>query len=136
MRILMMMILSVLTMSCATQKQAKPLTPSFIEIRFGNVGGFSGMTNEYLLKQDGKVYKNSNVELNFVNQIKQTEIENIEKQISELNLKNIELNEKGNLTYFIKVQTSTYDKKITWSDQTQNDSIKELYKSLVKTLNK
>lgn len=136
MKTLMIIILSVLTMSCATQKQAKNPTTSFIEIRFGSSGGFSGMTYEYLLNQVGKVYKKSNDKLNLINQIESIEIENIEKQIAELNFKDIELNEKGNMTYFIEVQTSTYENRITWSDQTQNDSIKQFYKSLVKTLKK
>jgi len=136
MKTLMIVILSVLTMSCATQKQAKNRTTGFIEIKFGSSGGFSGMTNEYLLKQDGNVYKNTADKLNFINQIETIEIKNIEKQIAVLNFKHIELNEKGNMTYFIEVQTSTYKNGITWSDQTQNDSIKQFYKSLVQTLKK
>lgn len=136
MKTLMIMILSVLTMSCATQKQTKYQTTSFIEIKFGSSGGFTGMTNEYLIKQDGKVYKNSTDNLTLITQIENSEIENIKKQLTEIDFENIKLNEKGNMTYFIEVQTSTYENRITWSDQTQNDSIKQFYKSLVKTLKK
>lgn len=134
MRTLIIMIFSVLTISCATQKQAKNPTTSFIEIKFGSSGGFSGMTNEYLIKQDGKVYKNTSDSLYLINQIGNSEIESIEKQIVELNFEKLELNEKGNMTYFIELQTSTYKNRIIWSDQTQNDSIKLFYKTLVKTL--
>jgi hypothetical protein len=136
MKTLMILILSVMTISCATQKQAKNPTTSFIEIKFGRSGGFTGMTNEYLIKQVWEVYKNTSDKLSLINQIENSEIENIEKQIVELNFENIKLNEKGNMTYFIEVETSTYKNRITWSDQTQNDSIKQFYKSLAKTLRK
>lgn len=130
------MILSVFTMSCATQKQSKNPTTSFIEIQFGSSGGFTGKTSEYVIKQDGQVYKISDDNLNLINLIENSEIENIKKQLSELDFENIQLNEKGNITYFIELHTSTYNNRIKWSDQTQNDSIKLFYKSLVKTLKK
>ena len=136
MKTLIIMILSVLTFSCATQKQTKNMTTTFIEIKFGSSGGFTGMTNEYLLKQDRKVYKNLSDTLSLINQIENSEIQSINKQLAELDFENLKLNEKGNMTYFIEVHTSTYKNRITWSDQTQNDTIKQFYKSLVKTLKK
>jgi hypothetical protein len=134
MRALIIMIFSVLTISCAIQKQAKIPTVSFIEIKFGSSGGFTGMTMEYLIKQDCKVYKSISDELHLINQLRKSEIARIEKQIEELNFEKLELNEKGNMTYFIELQTSTFKNRVMWSDQTQNDSIKQLYSSLVKTL--
>ncbi|MBN2164656.1 MAG: hypothetical protein JW717_00095 [Marinilabiliaceae bacterium] len=136
MRALVIMILSVLTISCATQKQAKTPTTSFIEIKFGSSGGFTGMTNEYLIKQDGKVFKITSDTLNQLNQIDNSEIKNIDRQIVELEFENLKLRDKGNMTYFIEVQTSNFINKITWTDQTQNDSVRQLYKNLVKTLKK
>lgn len=136
MKTLMILFLSVLTICCATQKQAKNSATSFMEIKFGSSGGFTGMTNEYLIKQDGQVFKNADNKLSLVNRIGKPEIENIEKQIADLNFENINWNEKGNMTYFIEVQTSAYKNRITWSDQTQEDSIIQFYKSLVKTLKK
>jgi hypothetical protein len=59
MKIFRIMILAVVTISCATQKQAENSTTSFIKIKFGSSGGFTGMTHEYLIKNDGKVYKNT-----------------------------------------------------------------------------
>ena len=136
MKTLMTIILSVLTISCASQKHSKNQAMSFIEIRFGSSGGFTAMTDEYLIKQDGKVYKYTYDTLNFINQIESSEIDSIGKQITELNFENIKLNETGNMTYFIEVQTSAYKNGVSWSDQTQNDSIKQFYKFLAKTLKK
>lgn len=136
MKTLLLIILSVLTISCATQKQKKNPTKNFIEIKFGSSGGFTGMTNEYLIKQDGKVYKNTSDKLSLINKLRNCEIKNINKKIAELNFENIKLNEKGNMTYFIEVQTDTYENRITWSDQTQKDCIEQFYKSLVKKLKK
>ncbi len=132
----LIIILSVLTISCATQKQTKTPTTSFIEIKFGSSGGFTGMANEYLIKQDGQVYKKSSDNLTLINRIENSEIENINNQFVKLYFENLKLNETGNMTYFIEVQTSNYKNIIKWSDQTQNDSIKLFYKSLVKTLKK
>lgn len=134
MRTLIIMILSALTISCTTQKQAKTPTASFIEIKFGSSGGFTGMTNEYLIKQDGKVFKITSDTLNQINQIDNFYIKNIDSQIAELEFENLNLRDKGNMTYFIEVQTTSSNNKITWTDQTQNDSVKQLYKNLVKTL--
>lgn len=136
MKTLMILILSVLTISCATKKQANNSTPEIIEITFGSSGGFTGLGNQYLLKQDGKVYKTTTDSLSLLNLIEVTDIENIKKQLVVLDFENIELNVKGNMTYFIEVQTSTYQNAITWSDQTKNDSIKQFYNTLVKTLKK
>ena len=133
MRTLVIIIFSVLTINCATQKQAKNPTTSIIEIKFGSSGGFSGMTNEYVIKQDGKVYKNTSDTLHLINKMRNSEIESIEKQTVELNFEKLELNKKGNMTYFIELQTSTYKNRVMWSDQTQNDSIMLFYKTLVKT---
>ncbi|OQA99223.1 MAG: hypothetical protein BWY22_00491 [Bacteroidetes bacterium ADurb.Bin217] len=134
MKLLILLFLSIFTFSCSTHKQSSNQTNSFIEIKYGSSGGYTGMTNEYLLLQNGKIYKVSNEKLNFINQIEDKEIKNIEKQIVELNFKDIKLYENGNMTYFIEIQTSTYKNRITWTDQTQNDSIKQFYKSLVKLL--
>jgi hypothetical protein len=46
MKTLMTIILSVLTISCASQKHSKNQAMSFIEIRFGSSGGFTAMTDD------------------------------------------------------------------------------------------
>lgn len=136
MRTFIIIILSVFTMSCTTQKLAKNSLPNFIEIKFGSGGGFTGMTNEYVLQQDGQVYKRISNKLSLINRIQNSELENIEKKLVEMNFESIQLNEKGNMTYFIEVHTSTYTHRITWSDNTQNDSTKQFYKSLITLINK
>lgn len=134
MRTLIIMILSVLITSCATQQQAKIPAVRFVQIKFGSSGGFTGITNEYLLKQDGRVFKITSDSFNKINQINKPEINNINSEIAELGFENLNLQEKGNITYFIEVQTSNFNNKTTWTDQTQSDGVKQLYKNLVKTL--
>src|SRR3972149_12196093 len=133
MKTLLIMIISILTISCATQKQTKKETFDFIEIRFGSGGGFTGQGNQYLIKNNGKVYKNINDSLILLNQINAQYIDSISNQLADMKFDNIKFLENGNMTYHIEVLTHKYENKVTWSDQSQADNLKQLYKTLVKT---
>lgn len=132
MKKLILIFIAALTFSCASKK----ITQDSTEIKFGSTGGFTGMTNQYLIKGDGKVYKNSIDTINAINELKKCELKIIHKQLNKLDFENLKLNEKGNMTYFIEVKTDKFQNKISWSNQAQNDSINQFYKDLVKTLKK
>ena len=136
MKTLMIIILSLSTISCATPKQTTKETPGFIEIRFGSSGGFTAQGKIYLIKNNGEVYTINNDSLTLLNQVDQVVIDNICKQLLDMTFENIEFSEKGNMTYHIEVSTPKYENKVTWTDQSQADNLKELFKALVKTLRK
>lgn len=136
MKAFLLIIVSLFLCSCATQKQAKNCSVGFNEIQFGSGGGFTGASNEFILRQDGSVYKNIGDSLNKLNTIEISEIEQIDKSIASLDFEHLELNETGNMTYFIEIKSQTYSNKVTWTNQTECDSLKQLYKTLIKTLKK
>jgi hypothetical protein len=115
-------------------KTQKELTNKFSRISFGNSGGFAGATNEYLLKSNGEVYKIKNVDTLKINQIDKKEIKKISGFIKSSTFKDLNLNETGNITYFIEVKALNYNKKVTWGENSKAGELREFYKELVSTL--
>jgi hypothetical protein len=134
MKVLIFMTFTFLTLSCATQKQHIKTINGITEISFGKGGGFTGMTDEYLLTGKAEVFKIINGEQTKLNEITKPEIRSITKQINDLQFQDIKMAETGNMTYFIEVRAKKYKNKVTWSDITDAPQLKELYKTLVKTL--
>ena len=132
----MIFILSLLTIGCATQRQQTEKNSDFIEIKFGNSGGFTGAKRQYFLKRNGAVYKEVNDSVVLINQITKSEVDSIFDIIKKISFKNIEFNETGNITYYIEVSTIEYKKKVNWTDLSQTIELKDLYKKLVQTLKK
>ena len=124
----------VLTLSCATQKNRPEAVRGITEISFGKSGGFTGMTEEYLIAGNAEVFKIANGERTSINHLAKTNIRDISKRIKEMQFKDIKLSDKGNMTYFIEVKANKYTNRVTWSDLTDTPQVKELYKTLIKTL--
>jgi len=131
-----LIILTFFAVSCATQKQKTAPTYSFNEITFGSGGGFTGAQKQFLLKNTGEVYKITGDTSALLNKITAPEIDSISKLIQHIDFKNITRNETGNITYHIEVRASDYTKKVTWTDKSSADDLKNLYKKLVKTIKK
>lgn len=131
-----LIILTFFAVNCATQKQKTAPTYSFNEITFGSGGGFTGAQKQFLLKNTGEVYKITGDTSALINTITAPEIDSISKLIQHIDFKNITRNETGNITYHIEVRASDYTKKVTWSDKSSADDLKNLYKKLVKTIKK
>jgi hypothetical protein len=78
---------------------------AFLSISFGNSGGFTGAVNEYILNEDGGLYKvilhQSGADTLFKLKLEKQETSYIFNRISDDTIKQIELNEAGNFTYFI-----------------------------------
>ena len=123
-----------LILSCATQKNRTGSVRGITEISFGKSGGFTGMTDEYLITGDADVFKIVNGERTRINQVKKSEVREISKSIKEMEFQELKLSERGNMTYFIEVKANKYTNRVTWSDLTDVADVKELYKTLVKTL--
>lgn len=136
MKTVLIIIISVFAISCASQKQTNKRMSDFNEIRFGSNGGFTGFGEQYLIKNDGNTFTVNNDSLTLLNKLSRRNIKNINKQLVEIAFENKEFNEIGNMTYFIEVITPKYENNVTWTDQSQADNLKELYVTLVNTLKK
>lgn len=134
MKTVLIMVFCFLTLSCATQKNRPESVRGITEISFGKGGGFTGLTEEYLITGNAEVFKIVNGERTSINQLKKRDIREISKMMDEMQFRELKLSERGNMTYFIEVKANKYNNRVTWSDLTDVPEVKELYKKLIKTL--
>ncbi len=113
--------------SCKTKdidkKSNEPKT-----LTFGNSGGFSGATNEYYLSDDGGfIHYESRRSV-------RTELRNVDKQVvkqvfanfDKLGFNELELNDPGNLTNYLKLKQGDTEKVLKWGGP--NDEVPDLLK--------
>lgn len=134
MKIPVLLICALFLCSCVTKKTQKNKHPNFIEITFGNGGGFTGLSNTYFLNNKGEVYELINEKPGKINEISKTEIHDVLGIIAKMGFQNTTFSEKGNMTYFIEIKTNDYTHKVTWADNSDAPEIKNLYKTLVRFL--
>lgn len=128
------MICILLTFSCATQRQHVRAVNGITEISFGKGGGFTGMTEQYILTGKAEVFKVMNGERTELSRINRQELRSLTQQIGDINFQDIKMAETGNMTYFIEVNAKKYSNRVTWTDLTEAPQLKELYKRLVNIL--
>lgn len=104
------------------------------QIKFGSSGGFTNAVEQYLINGDRNVFKVKGEEKTFLKQISKKQFNEIKGMLKELNFEQIELTERGNMTYFIEVNTPEYSNRILWSNGNENVEAQNLYKQLALTL--
>lgn len=103
-------------------------------IYFGKRGGFTNIPDEYVLFEKGQLYKIRNDTLFRIHRISRTKLETIDSLLIVSDFKEVNINEYGNITYFIKVVRNDYEKEANWSDISKVDSLKKLYNTLITTI--
>lgn len=118
-------------MSCKTY-QTNELPDK--QLIWGTGGGFSGVVNQYILLENGQLFfedglKHTKVELS--KQQKQAAKALFNKCI-DLNVTSMEMNEPGNLYYFIRYKTKEEDNTLTWGsgDYKTDENIEAFYLEL------
>jgi len=83
----------------------------------GKGGGFTGAYTEYILEETGKVYKydfNNDREV-YTKQLEKSDLYYFLNKIESLGLEGIEINQPGNMTYYIDIRIGKNSiNKITW----------------------
>lgn len=83
----------------------------------GKGGGFAGVYQEYVLREDGKVYKrdfNYDREV-FTKQLSEEDLTYLLKRINEMDLEGISIEEPGNMSYYIEIREGKLSlNKIVW----------------------
>lgn len=103
-------------------------------IYFGKRGGFTNIPDEYVLFEKGQLYKIRHDTLLRIHRISRTQLETIDSLLIVSDFEELNINEYGNITYFIKVVRSDYEKEANWSDISKVDSLKKLYNTLLTTI--
>lgn len=127
--------LIILLISCA-QSRKMTVSDTAESVRFGKTGGFTNIPMEYALQHNRRVYEIAADTANPVNRISRKEMKEIVAALDSMDFKSLKLNEPGNMTYFMLVRNESWENRVQWSDNTDNEQVKSLYKLLLKTINK
>ena len=101
---------------------------------FGKTGGFTNIPMEYVLFDKGQLFKIQHDSLLKVRKLGRKQVKDMESLRNEIDFRNLTLNETGNITYYIRVVSSEFEKEIKWTDSSENNKIKEFYEALVTTI--
>ncbi len=76
-----------------------------LSLSFGQSGGFSGASNEYLLQGNGKLYhiREFSHDTMYVKTLRNEDIKEIFSKVESRDIKNISLDSPGNLNQFIRL---------------------------------
>lgn len=105
-----------------------------VEVSFGNYGGFSNNSTEYVLTGEGQLSKVNGNSLIPLKQVQNKKVREIKNQFKSMEFEKLQINDLGNLTFFIKVKTSKNENTVRWNDNTQNIELISTYKLLIEIL--
>ncbi|MCU0405434.1 MAG: hypothetical protein MUE64_00435 [Ignavibacteriaceae bacterium] len=125
--------LLIITISCVNLKNTNPKKLPF-EIIFGKSGGFTNISMEYKIYENGDVYKIQNNGNQKINSISKSKIKTIRDWLLDSDFEHLKIAETGNITYFITVKSDKYENTVKWNDSSNNDQLKNLYKDLLTTI--
>lgn len=106
----------------------------FESIHFGRSGGFTNINDTYLLVNSGMVYKVAGGEFTGLRKLDKPELRRIGQDLEDLEIGSLDLTDRGNMTYFLKVKSEEGEEQVTWTDNTIHPGVKEFYQLLVSTL--
>ncbi len=106
--------------SCKTAEEVKSVSNINVDNKryaVGKGGGFTGAYDEYILNEDGKVYKYDfkyDREI-FFKELSKADLVYLLEKIETLSLDGIEINQPGNISYYIDVRIGKASiNKIVW----------------------
>ncbi len=86
------------------------------QISFGSGGGFTGMYTRFTLFENGQIFKKGGSEKEFsaFANANKNDVTQVFKNYEVLQINDIELNEPGNMNYYIEYKDKDKTHKITW----------------------
>lgn len=109
------------------------------KIVFGSGGGFTGQVMEYQLDARGnlKLIEGLSGAQTNLGKIKKSDLKKIYKTLSELNLSKMNINQPGNMYYFIKEVDSASINEVVWGnpDYDSPQDLQEFYDLLISSMN-
>lgn len=145
-KILLVLVLGAIVLiafACKSQKggdtatEGEMMDKGEVVMIFGSFGGFAGQTIRYKLHEDGRLYKGGAGET--FAQVKSLD-ENLTTQIisnfTNLGFDTTELNDPGNMTYFIVAKKGDRQKKISWGGMNKEmpDNLDNYYRNFMKLM--
>lgn len=108
------------------------------QLVFGDGGGFTGAYQEFLLLENGQVFKSSKRGGTYEEQesIDKKAAKALFKQAASLNLAEKTINDPGNMTYFIHYKDADKTSKVIWggNQKVVNEEVRLFFNSLKKAV--
>jgi hypothetical protein len=104
---------------------------------FGSGGGFAGMVTEYLLLENGQLYKHPSADVyEEMDRVKKKKAEQLYVLYEEAGFTDLRFNQPGNIYYFIRMVDGETENYISWSDQKPLPEVKmsDFYQTLMETV--
>lgn len=100
-------------------------------IFFGNKGGFTNMSTDYVLFENGSICRLKNDSVIRTGKVSREEVREIEVSLDAMNFMSVETDEPGNMTWYVSVVRGDSRNAVQWSDHDRNPQLKELYVRLM-----
>ncbi len=132
--IALFLLLGLMAVSCKTKKPIVLADYDGIKITFGSGGGFAGRYIEHSILPNGDVYvKNNGKTFHPTKGIDSDVAQQMIDNYKNLGIDKIELQDPGNMTYFILKEEKGEKHKITWGAELQ--AVPQELKDYFRTLN-
>jgi len=103
-------------------------------IYFGKRGGFTNIPMEYVMFEKGQLYKIRNDSLFRIKRVCRKQLNEIDSLLTVSHFNELDINDPGNINYFIRVVKEDYEKEVNWSDSLGQNDLKLLYNSMLATI--
>jgi hypothetical protein len=120
----------IITTSCASPEKLLNSNKGD-RIFFGNRGGFTNMSTDLVLFENGTVCRLRNDSIIKTGRITREEVRAIEASLEEMKFMSIKTDEPGNMTYYVSFVRGDSQNAVQWSDHDRNPQLKELYVRLM-----
>ena len=119
-----------------TPTRYTPLDFPDAQIRFGSGGGFTGVITEYVLLENGQLFKkvSTSDDYEVLPKLKKNRTKQIFNNYHFLNLQTIEFNQPGNLYHFIQFKNKNEEHRITWGDNHMPDQNVKLFNTTLQAI--
>ncbi len=132
--IYLFLIIGLFFVACKSQRYSADKLPDQ-QVLFGSGGGFTGEVTEYILLDNGQLFKKSSLKntMTEMGQIKQKEAKQLMKEVEKLNLEKTKVSEPGNMYYFVCIKNGDTEHKTTWGSATYeiDSTVQSLHKKLM-----
>lgn len=105
-------------LSCKSQHYTKENLPD-VQLIFGDGGGFTGATTEFMLLENGQLFKKYSLDQSTteVGKIKKKEAKELFAEAEAMQFETMDINHPGNMYYFLGLKTETDEHRCTWGAQ-------------------
>ena len=131
---IVLVLMSILVSACKSKVYTLENYPNR-KITFGNGGGFTGMTDTYVLFENGQLFNRQSMvggEMQALLNLEKTLVKQIFENFYTLKLHQSILNDPGNMTFFVKMEGPEAVHSLKWGgpNQEANPNIVQYYRNL------